>query len=115
MWEILLVEDDISLSKTIKLIIEIEWHNVHLTNSLSWAIKIMSNKTFEILVTDTELFWTHKNLDWIKVAEEFKKHNPKWKIIWMSAIDRPEWKWNCDIFLLKSWIWNKLINFLNKL
>jgi|SRR5665213_204796 len=51
-WQILVVDDDTTVSKTIKLLLELDGHNVQMANSGREALVLLEQGRFDLVTTD---------------------------------------------------------------
>lgn len=88
-------------------------YQVEVAESLKEAIEIMKWRSFDVLLSDTNLAWEKWNTDWIEVAKEFRRKYPNWRIIWTTnnVVDNKQlWEWFCDKFIDKADVVRMLIS-----
>ena len=83
---ILLVEDEKSLSDTIKLNLELEGYTVHSVDNGKKAVKVFKEERFNLIVLDVML----PEMDGFTVCEEIRLDNAEVPILFLTAKSTPE-------------------------
>lgn len=116
MMRILLVEDEESIAKLVKMNLELEEYNVVWTTNGREAVDLFNNEKFDLIILDIML----PGMNGIEVCENIRLRNPSIPILMLSAKGDPKdrikgLKIGADDYLPKPFILEELLLRIEKL
>jgi two-component system alkaline phosphatase synthesis response regulator PhoP len=113
---ILLVEDEVHLQHAIKLNLELESHQVHVSGNGADAIKVFREQKFDLVILDIML----PEMDGLMVCENIRLYDQQIPVLFLSAKNTPfdlinGLKKGADDYLTKPFELEELILRINKL
>lgn len=113
---ILLVEDELHLQHAIKLNLELEGHQVHISGNGAEAIKVFREQKFDLVILDVML----PEMDGLMVCENMRLYDTQIPVLFLSAKNTPADRINglkkgADDYLTKPFELEELILRINNL